>query len=150
MMLENKQSPDALVSGAQDSRTSTMKSSQKGADGVLTATSFSSHALRELDTCPRRPSAVSSNGAPPGSKMDTPDHVARKWIIKSGQWVLTGGEKPRSLQEQMKAYRVMLERMSKEKRYANGVAQGGMMRRWLQRNDAGGFWALGSGPARIS
>eukprot|EP00746_Dinoflagellata_sp_MGD_P161828 gnl/MRDRNA2_/MRDRNA2_89115_c0_seq1.p1 gnl/MRDRNA2_/MRDRNA2_89115_c0~~gnl/MRDRNA2_/MRDRNA2_89115_c0_seq1.p1 ORF type:complete len:235 (+),score=40.67 gnl/MRDRNA2_/MRDRNA2_89115_c0_seq1:39-743(+) len=149
-MLQSKQMPDA-VGGMLDPH---VDQHQR-----LTATSFASdlqpvHAsnLQLASGCPghqeevlngvRRPSAISSNGS------HTPTaHVQKgpgKWVIKRGQWYLENGPKYGSLQEQVKAYQAMLEKTSKQKRYENGIAQGGNMRRFQQRNPYGGFWAMGA------
>ncbi|CAE7253751.1 unnamed protein product [Symbiodinium microadriaticum] len=65
-----------------------------------------------------------------------------KWVLRRGTWYYEGGPKPERLpaDEAMDNFVKAEEARGRGPRYANGIAQPGVMRRWFKRTPYGGFF----------
>eukprot|EP00746_Dinoflagellata_sp_MGD_P166016 gnl/MRDRNA2_/MRDRNA2_95632_c0_seq1.p1 gnl/MRDRNA2_/MRDRNA2_95632_c0~~gnl/MRDRNA2_/MRDRNA2_95632_c0_seq1.p1 ORF type:complete len:201 (+),score=28.60 gnl/MRDRNA2_/MRDRNA2_95632_c0_seq1:145-747(+) len=75
------------------------------------------------------------------SDHDQISHKQPAWILKRGQWILDS-HKPLSFQEELAQFLESEQKLAGRKRYTNGVATPGYMRRYVKRNPFGGFWGL--------
>jgi len=65
-----------------------------------------------------------------------------KWVLRRGTWYYEGGPPPERLpaDEAMDNFVKAEEARGRGPRYANGIAQPGVMRRWFKRTPYGGFF----------